>query len=68
MNLLPRWMWMTNEAMRQQEAAERELDPGDMGTAFGLDATFAATADEPAAGSGQPDTHWQQRLERRPRR
>ena len=67
MNLLPRWMWMTNEAMRQQEAAEREVDPGDMGTAFGLDATFA-TPDEPASGTGVPDANWQQRLERRPRR
>ena len=67
MNLLPRWMWMTNEAMRQQEAVDRELDPGDMGTAFGLDATFAAVSDESAAG-GQPEADWHQRLERRPRR
>jgi hypothetical protein len=67
MNLLPRWMWMTTEAMRHQEATEREIDPGDMGTAFGLDATIAAT-DEPTSGSNGPATPWQERLDRRPRR
>jgi len=73
MNLLPRWMWMTNEAMRQQEAVEREPDPGDMGTAFGLDACLLETASTPPTAPvalddepvSEPPLAWLSRRRRR---
>lgn len=68
MNLLPRWMWMTSEAMRHDDRAP-EPDPGDMGTAFGLDASLASPDEERAiAASPASDSRWQQRLDRRPLR
>ena len=67
MNLLPRWM--RSDAM-QREAGSAEPDPGDMGTAFGLDASLARLESEPVAQSpAQPDDRfWRQRLDRRPQR
>ncbi|MBX3626687.1 MAG: hypothetical protein KF892_16835 [Rhizobacter sp.] len=67
MNLLPRWM--RSDAM-QRSARSAEPDPGDMGTAFGLDASLGPLEGEPVAQSpAQPDDRfWQQRLDRRPQR
>ncbi|MBX3621717.1 MAG: hypothetical protein KF891_17235 [Rhizobacter sp.] len=68
MNLLPRWMWMTSDTVQPGTGGTTpEPDPGDMGTAFGLDASFAPEPDE-AASPPEPAAPWQQRLERRPRR
>lgn len=67
MNLIPRWM-RSGTTLRQQRTAEP--DPGDMGTAFGLDASLGPLESEPlAAAPAQPDdSFWQQRLDRRPQR
>ena len=67
MNLLPRWM-RSDATQREQRIAEP--DPGDMGTAFGLDASLGPLEDEPVAQApAQPDdSFWQQRLDRRPQR
>lgn len=64
MNLLPRWMRTTTEALRRKDA-EVAVDPGDMGTAFGLDASLAAPVEDDTA---VPESTWQQRLDKRPRR
>lgn len=67
MNLLPRWM---RPDATQPEQCSGEPDPGDMGTAFGLDASLGPLEGELAAQPpAQPDDHfWQQRLHRRPQR
>lgn len=67
MNLLPRWM---RPGAAQREQHDAEPDPGDMGTAFGLDASLGPLEDEPAAQAPAPadDAFWQQRLDRRPQR
>lgn len=67
MNLLPRWM---RPDATQREQSTAEPDPGDMGTAFGLDASLGPLDDEPTAEApAQPDDRfWQQRLDRRPQR
>jgi hypothetical protein len=66
MNLLPRWL--RSEARHQDDEPE-EFDPGDMGTAFGLDATLAPCEDAASADVPEVDAAtWQQRLDRRPRR
>lgn len=64
MNLLPRWM----RAGAQHQAPEHEPDPGDMGTAFGLDASLAAQGEglAPSAPCAEDERRWQQRLDRRP--
>jgi hypothetical protein len=65
MNLLPRWMRLD---IRRQ-APEAEPDPGDMGRAFGLDASLGPLDDDLAApASPDGDSRWQQRLDRRPQR
>jgi hypothetical protein len=62
--LLPRWL----RPGAPRRAAQSEPDPGDMGTAFGLDASLAPSDSE----SPEPVTcandepRWQQRLNRRP--
>jgi hypothetical protein len=67
MNLLPRWMWTRTAALRRGAAAP-EPDPGDMGTAFGLDASLGPP-DEPVPEPGpRKASFWQQRLNRRPQR
>ncbi|MET0333443.1 MAG: hypothetical protein ABW190_04165 [Rhizobacter sp.] len=47
-----------------------EQDPGDMGTAFGLDASMAplGTPLPPADARPLGDSFWQHRLDRRPQR
>jgi hypothetical protein len=67
MNLLPRWM-RSDATQRGQRTAEP--DPGDMGTAFGLDASLGPAEEEPLAQSSTPpdNSFWQQRLDRRPQR
>ena len=69
MNLLPRWIQITAEAADCAPRAS-EPDPGDMGTAFGLDASFESV--EPAPPPPTPEkktgSTWSQRLVRRPRR
>ncbi|WOB08280.1 hypothetical protein [Piscinibacter gummiphilus] len=54
----------------QREERSAEPDPGDMGTAFGLDASLGPLDEEPEAqSSAKPDDRfWQQRLDRRPQR
>lgn len=64
MNLLPRWVRTTSDTLRRKDD-EPVVDPGDMGTAFGLDATLAAPED---SGTAVPESTWQQRLDKRPRR
>lgn len=68
MNLLPRWVWTRSARHRD---AQGDPDPGDMGTAFGLDASLAPLAGEadvqPAPRRDTP-VPWHQRLDRRPRR
>ena len=66
MNLLPRWVWTTTDTLRRKEA-EVSVDPGDMGTAFGLDASLAPPPEDPA-DAAVPESGWQQRLDKRPRR
>ncbi|MBL0729195.1 hypothetical protein [Piscinibacter sp. HJYY11] len=67
MNLIPRWM-RSGTTLHPQRTADP--DPGDMGTAFGLDASLGPLEGEPAAQApAQPDdSFWQQRLDRRPQR
>jgi hypothetical protein len=66
MNLFPRWL-RPEAGPREDETAE--VDPGDMGTAFGLDATLAPHDDTPASETAAADAAtWQLRLDRRPRR
>lgn len=70
MNLLPRWMWTRSVALWRRDA-QHAPDPGDMGTAFGLDASLAPLAEETAAPPsklGETRAPWHQRLDRRPRR
>jgi len=67
MNLLPRWL--RPEARHQDDDDPEGLDPGDMGTAFGLDASLAPCEEPAPADVSEVDpTTWQQRLDRRPRR
>lgn len=66
MNLLPRWM-RSDATQRDQRSAEP--DPGDMGTAFGLDASLGPVEEAPPQSPAQPDDRfWRQRLDRRPQR
>ncbi|HEY0818949.1 MAG TPA: hypothetical protein VGD46_09240 [Rhizobacter sp.] len=66
MNLLPRWMRLDSN----RQAAADEPDPGDMGTAFGLDASLGPLEDDPSvsAPADTGDSRWRERLDRRPRR
>jgi hypothetical protein len=64
MKLLPRWL----RPGAQRSAAQDEPDPGDMGTAFGLDAILAPLDTDSAepVTSAEDERRWQQRLNRRP--
>lgn len=66
MNLLLRWMRFD----AQRSATCTEPDPGDMGTAFGLEAILALQQSELAtpATAAEDDARWRQRLDRRPLR
>ena len=67
MNLLPGLNWLTALTARRRSAAEEDApDPGDMGTAFGLDA-MAPDLPEPPP-TPKPATPLADRLVRRPRR
>lgn len=47
MNLMPRWNWL--QSMTRPRAAEVPDDAADMGTAFGLDASFRDLPEPPPA-------------------
>lgn len=69
MNLIPGFGWLKAVTTRRT-VADPAPDPGDMGTAFGLDAsieslTEARTAPAPLREARAP---WNQRLVRRPHR
>jgi len=69
MNLIPGFGWL--RAVTTRRAPDNlASDPGDMGTAFGLDASIEATAElRPApAPVSEARTPWSQRLVRRPQR
>jgi len=67
MNWSERFAWLA--ALRaQREAPAPAADPADMGTAFGLDATFDACAATPSWGHTLPpgtEIPWESRLIRR---
>lgn len=67
MNLLPRWVWMRSVTGRGDDAAPQP-DPGDMGTAFGLDAAIEAQPEPLAPPGSEPPAPWTRRLDGRPRR
>jgi hypothetical protein len=72
MNLLPRWAKISSEDRRSEPGAS-EPDPGDMGTAFGLDASIEAMSQPPMPTPAPAPAHearstWRQRLVRRPQR
>lgn len=61
---VPAW-WSRLRAQRRNEATARDVDFADMGTAFGLDASFAAAMDpEPttAPGEAKESSHLNDRL------
>ena len=66
MNWANGWGWLA--ALKQRRAAPRfgEPDAADMGTAFGLDASFGPV-DAPPIPAGQPPLRppWEHRLTRR---
>jgi hypothetical protein len=69
MNLIPGFGWLRSVTTRRV-VGNPTPDPGDMGTAFGLDASIES-ADElrPApAPVREARTPWSQRLVRRPQR
>ena len=55
------WLAALKSPLASQESAEPE--PADMGTAFGLDASFGAVEYEPPSQPQSPS--WEQRLNRR---
>jgi hypothetical protein len=70
MNLFPGLNWLTAITARRTPTSDKGApDPGDMGTAFGLDATMepqpTPSADAPQAKTQLP---WGQRVVRRPQR
>ena len=69
MNLIPGFGWLRSVATRRVPANPTS-DPGDMGTAFGLDASIESMAEQrPAPGPvNEARTPWSQRLVRRPQR
>ncbi|MGY4831523.1 hypothetical protein ACVNIS_23330 [Sphaerotilaceae bacterium SBD11-9] len=68
MNLLPGLNWLTALTARRAAAAtdNETPDPGDMGTAFGLDATAPDLPEPPP--NAKPASPLADRLVRRPRR
>lgn len=67
MSLIPGLTWLTSMAARRSEADD-SLDPADMGTAFGLDASMEAEPAEPSPKSAPTSQTPADRLVRRPRR
>ncbi len=69
MNLIPGFGWLRSVTTRR-DVGNPAPDPGDMGTAFGLDASIESTAElRPApAPVREGRTPLSQRLVRRPRR
>ncbi|GAB4557583.1 MAG: hypothetical protein IV105_00065 [Rhizobacter sp.] len=69
MNLIPGFGWLRSVATRRVPANPTS-DPGDMGTAFGLDASIESVAElRPApVPKSEARTPWSQRLVRRPQR
>lgn len=70
MNLLPGLNWFRSMATRPDAASPTAPDPGDMGTAFGLDASMEALPRDtpPETPPPQADSPWSRRLVRRPQR
>lgn len=70
MNLLPGLNWFRSVTTRRDAATHSTPDPGDMGTAFGLDASMEALprADPPEVPAPQSGSPWSRRLVRRPLR
>ena len=68
MNLLPGLNWLTALTARRTASIDEDApDPGDMGTAFGLDAAMAPETPEPPARV-KPAPPTADRVVRRPRR
>lgn len=69
MNLIPGLAWLRSVTTRRM-VANPTPDPGDMGTAFGLDASIESTAalHPTPAPEREARTPWSQRLVRRPQR
>lgn len=69
MNLIPGFGWLKAVTTRRI-AANPSPDPGDMGTAFGLDACIESMAEQRAAPAPVLEARapWSQRLVRRPKR
>lgn len=74
MNLLSGLNWLTSRASRRAAAHDNGIDPADMGTAFGLDASMGPETPAPARSaapkqSGGDAAHsLSDRLVRRPHR
>jgi hypothetical protein len=70
MNLLPGLNWFRSMATRRDAATPTAPDPGDMGTAFGLDASMEELPRDtpPETPPLQADSLWNRRLVRRPQR
>ncbi|MBC7993181.1 MAG: hypothetical protein H7Z15_08065 [Rhizobacter sp.] len=69
MNLIPGFGWLRSVTTRRMPANPTP-DPGDMGTAFGLDASIEPIAElrPERAPVCEARTPWSQRLVRRPQR
>jgi len=69
MNLIPGFGWLKAVTTRRI-AADPNPDPGDMGTAFGLDACIESMAELRPASAPVREARapWSQRLVRRPLR
>jgi hypothetical protein len=64
MNLIPRWTWL--QAIRRTAPVDRR-DAADMGTAFGLDASFDHVPPRPGTPPASP-APWRSALTGLPRR
>ena len=67
MNLIPGFGWLKAVTTRRI-APDPTPDPGDMGTAFGLDASIESLTEKPSAPVREARAPWNQRLVRRPQR
>jgi hypothetical protein len=72
MNLLAGLNWLTSMATRRTAQAVDTHDPGDMGTAFGLDASIETSPElelpKAKSSASGASASWNKRLVRRPRR